>query len=132
MTDAPLGSNQLLVRGITSTGAEVEVATVVTVIDSQGPEINISFSDKFGHPVYEITRNGLHQLTFQTVAIDTCEGELPATATGGVSLSNGDQLAIHATQQEVILGTTEFSVNAFATDSSGNESSEEARLLIVD
>ena len=132
MTEAPLGTNQLLVWGTTSNGAEVEVATVVTVIDSQGPEINISFSDKFGRPVNEITRNGLHQLTFQTVAIDTCEGELPTTATGGVSLSNGDQLAIHATQQEVILGTTEFSVNAFATDSSGNESSEEARLLIVD
>ena len=132
MTEAPLGTNQLLVRGTTSNGAEVEVATVVTVIDSQGPEINISFSDKFGRPVNEITRNGLHQLTFQTVAIDACEGELPTSATGGVSLSNGDQLAIHATQQEVILGTTEFSVNAFATDSSGNESSEEAVLLIVD
>ena len=131
-TEAPLGSNQLLVKGATSTGVEVEVATVVTVVDSQGPQINVSFSDRFGRPVNEITRKGLHQLTFQTVAIDACEGELPTTATGGVSLSNGDQLAIHATQQEVILGTTEFSVNAFATDSSGNESSEEARLLIVD
>ena len=104
----------------------------MTVVDSQGPQINVSVSDKFGRPVNEITRNGLHQLTFQTVAIDACEGKLPTTAAGGVSIENQQPFQIHATQEEVVLGGRTFILRAEATDSSGNTTQTTATLSIVD
>lgn len=131
-TSLPLGTTLVTATATSSSGVTATASVDVAVVDTTEPEISVAFFDKRGNEVTQIVRNGLHQLRFSVSASDACEGPVVADASGGVALQDGDELAIHATQEDVILGATEFIVISAASDLSGNEAITKTSLNIID
>ena len=101
------------------------------MVDTTEPEIEVAFFDKRGNEVIQIARNG-YQLRFSISAQDACDGPVEVDASGGVTLEDGDELAIHATQQKIILGATQMTVTSMASDTSGNDAITKTSLDIID
>ena len=131
-TSLPLGTTLVTATATSSSGVPATASLDVAVVDTTEPEISVAFFDKRGNEVTQIVRNGLHQLRVSVSASDACDGPVVADASGGVALQDGDELAIHATQEDVILGATEFIVTSAASDLSGNEAITKTSLNIID
>lgn len=131
-TSLPVGTTLVTATATSSSGVTASASVDVAVVDTTEPEIEVAFFDKRGNEVIQIARNGLHQLRFSVSAQDACDGPVAVDASGGVTLEDRDELAIHATQQNIILSATQMTVTSMASDTSGNEAITKTSLNIID
>jgi hypothetical protein len=129
---APLGDSILSVEVTSQTGEIASDSKLITVEDTMPPEIAIHFVDRKGNPVQEINRKGLHALKVELGASDVCDPNVVATGTGGIEVTDGADVLVHATRQQVILESSTLQIEASSIDESGNLGRATRTLSIVE
>lgn len=146
MDDAVIGTdsmsiNQLIPLGTHTIRAEVtldngQIGTavdMVTVNDTQRPNINVAFVDsRSGDVVTSITSKAVNWITASIVATDTCDpNPVIYNNMGGFTVNDGDLLKVQGNNGTVQLTTDTLRLQASARDAANRTAVGYAELLVT-
>ncbi len=129
----PLGTHTIRAEVTLNNGQTGTAVDIVTVNDTQRPDINVAFIDsRSGDVVTSITSNAVNWITASIVATDACDpNPVIYNNMGGFSVNNGDSLKIQGNNGTVQLTTDLLKLQASARDSANRTTVGYAELLIT-
>ena len=125
----PVGSPTITAIATADTGDSFSASGVLFVSDTVAPSLSLWLTDRNGRAVIGEIPSGLNTVTVHYSATDTCDPNPTVSTVAGVPVSDGQEIRIHASIDQVIIDASGFKVRADATDETGNTTSEEIILL---
>lgn len=129
----PLGTHTIRAEVTLDNGQTGTAVDMVTVNDTQRPDINVAFIDsRSGDVVTSITSKAVNWITASIIATDACDpNPVIYNNMGGFAVNNGDLLKVQGNNGTVQLTTDTLRLQASARDSANRTAVGHAELLVT-
>lgn len=129
----PVGTHTIRAEVTLENGQTGTAVDIVTVNDTQRPDINVAFIDsRSGEAITSINSQAVSWVTASIVASDICDPSPTIYDNmGGFAVNNGDLLKVQGNNGTVQLTTDTLRLQAYAKDSANRTTVGYAELLVT-